>query len=54
MSKKKTDYFHRMMRNRDGIFILLRSPRIDSTESIPPAFVAWAGRYDNPIPTRFP
>jgi hypothetical protein len=22
-------------------------------ESIPPAYVAWVGRYNNPIPTRF-
>jgi hypothetical protein len=27
--------------NRDGIFKLLRSPGIDSKESIPPAYVAW-------------
>ncbi len=26
---------------RDGIFKLLRSPGIDSKESIPPAYVAW-------------
>ncbi len=26
-----------------------RRPEIDSTESIPPAYVAWAGRYDDPI-----
>jgi hypothetical protein len=26
---------------RDGIFKLLRSPRIDSKEWIPPAYVAW-------------
>jgi hypothetical protein len=32
------------------IFKRLRSPEIDSKESIPPVFV---GRYDNPIPTRF-
>jgi hypothetical protein len=30
----------------------LRSPRIDSKESIPPAY-GLAGRYDNPIPSRF-
>ena len=36
-------------------FKLLWSPGIESKESIPPAYVAWrvAGRYDNPIPTRF-
>ncbi len=33
---------------RARIFKLLKSPRIDSKKSIPPA-----GRYDNPIPTRF-
>jgi hypothetical protein len=27
--------------NRDGIFKLLRSPGIDSKESIPPAYEAW-------------
>jgi hypothetical protein len=27
--------------SRDGIFKLLRSPGIDSKESIPPAYVAW-------------
>jgi hypothetical protein len=27
--------------NCDGIFKLLRSPGIDSKESIPPAYVAW-------------
>jgi hypothetical protein len=40
-------------KGRGGIFKLLRSPGIDTKESIPPANVAWAGRYDNPIPTRF-
>ncbi len=35
------------------IFKLLSSPSIDSKESIPPAYVAMAGRYNNPIPTRF-
>ncbi len=36
-------------------FKLLRSPGIDSNESIPPAYAvcSLAGRYDNPIPTRF-
>jgi hypothetical protein len=38
---------------RDGIFKLLRSPGIESEEPIPPAYVAPAGRYDNPVPTRF-
>ncbi len=37
--------------SRARIFKLLRSPIVDSKESIPPAFVA--GRYDNPITTRF-
>jgi hypothetical protein len=32
---------------------LIKAPRIDFKESIPPASVALAGRYDNPIPTRF-
>ncbi len=37
------------------IFKLLRSPRIDSKEPIPPGCVlcSLAGRYYNPIPTRF-
>jgi hypothetical protein len=36
------------------IFKLLRSPRIDSKEPIPPGCVAWrADTYDNPIPTQF-
>ncbi len=37
------------------IFELLRSPRIDSKEPIPPSCVlcSLAGRYDSPIPTRF-
>ncbi len=39
---------------REGIFKLLRNPWIDSKESVPPDDVAWRGRYDNPIPTRFP
>jgi hypothetical protein len=30
----------------------LRRLRIDSKESIPPAYVVWRARYDNPIPTR--
>jgi hypothetical protein len=30
-----------VMASRDGIFRLLRSPRIDSKGSIPPAYVAW-------------
>ncbi len=38
---------------RDGIFELLRSPEIYFKESIPPAYYSLAGRYDNPIPTRF-
>jgi len=38
--------------SRGGIFKLLWSPGIDSKESIPPAYVALAGRYDNSIPTR--
>ncbi len=38
---------------RAGIFKPLRSPGIDSKESIPPAYVVWRVRYDNPIPTRF-
>jgi hypothetical protein len=29
------------------------SPRIDSKEPIPPRLYSLAGRYDNPIPTRF-
>jgi hypothetical protein len=33
------------------MFKLVMSPGIDSKESIPSAYVA--GRYDNPIPTRF-
>ncbi len=42
------------MHPRHGIFKLLKSPGIDSKESIPPAYVAWrVGRYDNPIPTLF-
>ncbi len=38
---------------RDGNFKLLRSSGIDSKKSIPLAYVAPAGRYDNPIPSRF-
>ncbi len=34
-------------------FLNFMSPGIDSKESIPPAYVAFAGRYNNPIPTRF-
>jgi hypothetical protein len=34
-------------------FILLRSPDIDSKESISPAYVAREGWYENPLPTRF-
>jgi hypothetical protein len=32
---------------------LLRSPRINSKESIPPAYVAWQAGTTNPVPTRF-
>ncbi len=37
------------------IFKLLRSPRIDFKEPIPPGCIAisLAGRYDDPIPTQF-
>jgi hypothetical protein len=38
---------------RARIFKLLRSPRIDSTEPIPPGCVPWRAAYDNLIPTRF-
>ncbi len=38
---------------RARIFKLLRSPRIDSKEPILPGLCSLAGRYDNPIPTRF-
>ncbi len=38
---------------RARIFKLLKSPRIDSKQSIPPAYVAWRRRYDNLVPTRF-
>jgi hypothetical protein len=42
------------LRNRAGIFKLLRSPGIDSMEYLPPAYVcSLAGRYGNPIPSRF-
>ncbi len=37
---------------RARIFKLLRSP-IDSKESISASLRSLAGRYDNPIPTRF-
>jgi hypothetical protein len=36
---------------RGGTFILLRSPGIDSINSA--SLCSLAGRYDNPIPTRF-
>ncbi len=39
--------------SRYGIFKLLRGQRVSSKESIPPAYVATAGQYDNPIPTQF-
>jgi hypothetical protein len=42
--------------SRDGIFKhFLRSPGIDSKESIPPSYVpsSLAGWYDNPTPSRF-
>ncbi len=35
------------------IFVLLWSPGIDSKEPILSTYVAWAGWYENPIPTRF-
>ncbi len=35
----KYEFLH--MKYRGGIFKLLRSPGIDSNESIPPAYVAW-------------
>ena len=36
------DELHRVQDQvRDGIFKLLMSPGIDSTKSIPPAYVAW-------------
>jgi hypothetical protein len=37
---------------RARIFKLLKGPRIDSKESIPPA-CSLTGRNDNPLPTRF-
>ncbi len=39
------------MVSRGGIFKLLRSPGIETEESIPPCCLA--GRYDSPIPSRF-
>ncbi len=39
-------------RIRAGIFKPLWRPGIDAKASIPPAYVALAGRYDNPIPTQ--
>ncbi len=39
--------------DRDEFFKLLRSPGIDSKESITPAYVASGDRYDKPFPTRF-
>jgi hypothetical protein len=38
---------------RARIFKRLWSPGIDFKESIPHVYVARAGPYDNPIPTRF-
>jgi len=38
---------------RVRIFKLLRSPGIDSKESVPASLCSLAGRYDSPIPTRF-
>ncbi len=34
-------FLHGFPENGGGIFKLLRSPGIDSKESIPPAYVAW-------------
>ncbi len=42
----------RMQEGLARIVKLLRSPRIDSKEPIPPGCVAWR-TCDNPIPTRF-
>ncbi len=38
---------------RARIFKLIRSPRIDSKEPVPPGCVAWRAGTTNPIPTRF-
>jgi hypothetical protein len=38
---------------RARTFKFLWTPGIDSKELIPPAYVAYTGRYDNLIPTRF-
>ncbi len=40
--------FAKFLNTRNGIFILLRIPGIDSV-----SLCGLAGRYDNPIPTRF-
>ena len=42
-------------KNRARIFKLLRSPRIDAKEPVPPGCVlcSLAGQYDNPISSRF-
>jgi hypothetical protein len=34
-------------------FLIFKKPRNRPRESVPPDYVAWRGRYDNPIPTRF-
>ncbi len=41
------------LRPRARIFKRLWSPGIDFKEWIPPVYSSLAGRYDNPIPTRF-
>ncbi len=54
--KRRLKYFAKMAKDvidstlltRDGIFKLLGSPGIGSKKLIQPAYVALAGRYDNP------
>ncbi len=56
LHKGRTSYRRSLQPSKENIariFKRLWSPAIDSKEWIRPAYVALAGRYDNPIPTRF-
>ncbi len=56
LHKGRTSYRRSLQPSKENIvriFKRLWSPGIDSKEWIRPAYVALAGRYDNPIPTRF-
>jgi hypothetical protein len=49
----KSLFVHNGLKYTARIFKLLRSPGIDSKESIPPAYVVWRAGTTTPFPARF-